>query len=373
MKVLAYLLYGNQNEYQLELFFSIFSALRQLRAMGEQDDVLISVISDRSDFDPQLPIDHLQFSAAEFADWTRSPHGTYNHRVKIQALIKAIDHYQAPVALVDTDTYFTDTPTKLFDRVSPQKTVMHQLEFAHIADHSLWQPMLEKISDGIEISGVKVSPQSSMFNSGVIGVEPSHRELLKRSLAVVDELYGRSPIFNVEQFAVGITLNQATQLSTSEDLITHYYGASRRFIHLQISRLFPDFTATTLENVLKSSEFPALGYPPKALSDQIITRIWAAIKRWHPDYRFAYLCYRSSFFYAAQDPEYANIWAAIALQMIQSFRRQNPSNFSLEQVQQDFLRFQTDKIASLDWLSSSTRNNWMQLWEPSFQPSAPVT
>jgi len=362
MKVVAYLFYGNQKEYQLELFLSIFSALQQLRAAGDQDNVVISVISDRLDFDPDLPIDHLHFSAAEFEDWTRSPHGTYNHRVKIHALMKAIDHYQAPVALIDTDTYFTDNPVKLFERISSQKTVMHQLEFAHIADHSLWQPIIEKIGDGIEISGVQVSPQSSMFNSGVIGVEPSHRELLEQSLTVVDDLYGRSPIFNVEQFAVGVTLNQATQLSTSEDLIIHYYGASRRFIHLQISRLFPDFTAATLEKLLNSSEFPAIGYPPKALSDQIITRILAAIRRWHPDYRFAYLSYRSAFFYAAQDPEYANIWAAIALQMLVSFKGQ--SDFSLEQAQRDFPRFQADKVALLDWLNPSTRNNWLQFWEP---------
>ena len=363
MKVLAYLFYGNQKEYQLELFFSIFSALRQLRAAGQQDKVVISVISDRLDFDPHLPIDHLHFSAAEFADWTRSPHGVYNHRVKIHALMKAIDHYQAPVALIDTDTYFTASPTQLFERVSSKKTVMHQLEFAHIADHSLWQPILEKIGDGIEISGVEVSPQSSMFNSGVIGVEPSHRELLERSLTVVDELYGRSPIFNVEQFAVGVTLNQATQLSTSEDLITHYYGASRGFIHLQISRLFPDFTAATLEKLLKGSEFPVMGYPPKALSDQVITRILATLRRWHPEYRFAYLCYRSSFFYATQDPEYANIWAAIALQMLHSFRKKNPSDFSLEQAQQDFQRFGADKIISLNWLNPAMQEQWMRLWE----------
>lgn len=365
MKVLAYLFYGNQREYQLELFFSIFSALQQLRAAGQQNDVVISVISDRSDFDPGLPIDPLHFSAAEFADWTRSPHGVYNHRVKIHALMKAIDHYQAPVALVDTDTYFTASPTQLFGRVSPQKTVMHQLEFAHIADHSLWQPILEKIGDSIEINGVEVSPQSSMFNSGVIGVEPSHRSLLEQSLTVVDELYRRSPIFNIEQFAVGVTLNQATQLSTSEDLITHYYGASRGFIHLQISRLFPDFTAATLEKLLKGAEFPVVGYPPKAFSDQVITRILATLKRWHPEYRFAYLCYRSSFFYAAQDSEYANIWAAIALQMIQSFKKKNLSIFSLKQVKQDFSRFQPSRITSLHWLEPSMQNHWMQLWERS--------
>jgi hypothetical protein len=38
--------------------------------------MVISVISDRSDFDPHLPIDQRQFSAAEFEHWTRSIAGT---------------------------------------------------------------------------------------------------------------------------------------------------------------------------------------------------------------------------------------------------------------------------------------------------------
>jgi hypothetical protein len=107
-----------------------------------------------------------------------------------------------------------------------------------------------------------------------------------------------------------------------------------------------------------------MGYPPKALSDQVITRILATLRRWHPEYRFAYLCYRSSFFYATQDPEYANIWAAIALQMLQSFKEKEPSTFSLKQVQRDFQRFQSSRITSLNWLEPSMQNRWMQLWEP---------
>jgi hypothetical protein len=362
MKVLAYLFYGNQKEYQLELFFSIFSALRQLRAKGEQDDVVISVISDRpQSFDPDLPIDHLPFSAAEFDSWTQSPHGTYNHRVKIHALLKAIDHYQAPVALIDTDTYFTDTPTKLFERISPTQTVMNHLEFAHIADHhALWQPLLDSIGEGIEVGGVRISPQSRMFNSGVIGVEPRHRQWLEKSLTIVDDLYGRSPIFNIEQFAVGMALEQATEVLTCEDLLVHYYGTSRRFIHLQTARLLPNFSAATLEDRLKNAEFPAVGYPSKALPDKIMTRILGAVKGWHPDYRFAYLAYRSAFSSVTKDREYANIWAAIALQMLQFLHRHQPSQFSLAQAQQDFRRFQPHQITALDWMEPTMKHRWVE-------------
>jgi hypothetical protein len=236
---------------------------------------------------------------------------------------------------------------------------MHHREFAHIADHPLWLPMLEQIGDGIEVGGVKISQGSSMFNSGVIGVEPEHRGLLERALEVVDDLYGRSPIFNVEQFAVGVTLNQFTQLSTSADLMEHYYGPSRNFIHLQISRAFLDLTTTDLEQRLADPAPLEVGYPTKALPDKIIARILGFIRRWQPDYRFAYLAYRSAFFYANQDARYANIWADTALQTLQSAR----DTISLSNAKRDFRRFEIEKIEALAWLDPMVKKKWLQFWE----------
>jgi hypothetical protein len=184
--------------------------------------------------------------------------------------------------------------------------------------------------------------------------------LLEKALAVLDELYGRSPIFNVEQFAVSAALEQATQISTCEDLLTHYYGTSRRFIHVQAARFLPDFSAATLEDRLKNAEFPAIGFPSKTLLDKVIARLLGAVKDWHPDYRFAYLAYRSAFAYRTKDPEYANVWAAIALQMLQFLHQHQPSQFSLTQAQQDFRRFQSSPITTLDWLEPTVKHNWVK-------------
>lgn len=354
MRILAYLFYGNKTEYEWELLFSVYSALRQMRSHPQ--DVKICVISDRPSLD--LPIDHLTFSPAEFTAWTTSPHGVYNHRIKVHALMKVLDHYQSPVALVDTDTYFTDHPAKLFDRISPQKTVMN-FEYPPVGEDDLWVPMMEHIRDGIEISGVNISPTSKMFNSGVIGVDPSHRELLERSLAVIDDLYGRSPIFNIEQFAVGVTLHQFTQLSTCEDLLEHYYGPSRSFIHLQISRVFQTFTAASLERQLNHPEPIQVGYPAKALPDKIIARILGLARRWQQDYRFAYLAYRSAFFYAPQDADYANVWATTALQTLQFAGNTR----TLNGVQRDFRRFGEGAIESLAWLEPQVKHKWLQFWQ----------
>jgi hypothetical protein len=353
MRILAYLFYGEKVEYQWELIFSLYSALRHLQS--DPQAVRICVISDRPHLD--LPVDHLPFSAAEYAAWTTSPHGVYNHRTKVHALLKALDHYQCPVALVDTDTYFTAHPAKLLDRISPQQTVMN-FEYAPVAQHDLWSPIVEQIRNGIEIAGVNISPASRMFNSGVIGVEPSHRSLLEKSLAVIDDLYGRSPIFNVEQFAIGVTLNQFTQLVTCEDLLEHYYGPSRSFIHLQIARAFQTFTAASLEQQLNRSEPLTVGYPAKALSDKIIARILGWLRRWQQDYRFAYLAYRSAFFYATQDAKYANVWATTALQTLQ-FAGTRP----LDSVRRDFCRFDRGAIETLTWLEPQVKQNWLQFWQ----------
>jgi hypothetical protein len=358
MRVLAYLCYGEKKEYKLELFYSILSALKQLKARSDED-IKICVISDRPGFDPDLPLDFLYFSPEEYKTWTQCANGTvYNHRVKIHALIKLLKHYQCPVALIDTDTYFLNTPAKIFQSISPQQTVMHCLEYQHLSGHPLWEPMMAKIGDGVEIAGLKVTPQSSMFNSGVIGVEPCHIPLLELALPVVDDLYARSPIFNIEQFAVGISLQSGTQLTTCLPLLEHYFGGIRSFVHFQIAQIFPDFTAATLARLLATSTPDKIGYPSKTIPDQVMTKVLAVMRRWNPDYRFAYLSYRSALSNATKDPECASLWADTALQMLKSSQIIY-GGITVQHLDRDFSQFRTDQIESWSWLKQEVKNNWL--------------
>lgn len=365
MKVLAFLSYGNKKEYQWELFLSIFSALKQLRA-NHETDVIISVISDRDDLDPQLPIDHLKFSPEEFAQWTQTPSGFFNHRAKINAILKALDHYQLPIVYVDTDTYFLDNPAKLFERVSAENTVMHHLECSRIEDEPIYPPIVEKIGDGVTIDSVYLSRASIMFNAGVIGLLPIHRPLLEKALNLTDELYGIAPLFNLEQFSVSAALNQYTKVSASDDIIRHYFGPSRHFFHLQSSRLFPDFTAATLEKLLSDSTSPEVGYPRKSLSDQVMTKLQAFLKHWDDEYRFAYLAYRSALSIALKDVGYANVWAATALRSLKRLTIQDETSQNspprLAALQHDFKQFRPNKINSLAWLEPNVKSEWLDFW-----------
>jgi hypothetical protein len=359
MRVLAYLFYGKKKEYKLELFYSLLSALKRLQDNGDEG-IKICILSDRPGLDPDLPVEFLYFSPEEYKTWTHCADGTpYNHRIKIHALIKLLEHYQCPVALIDTDTYFLDTPAKILQSISPQQTVMHCLEYQHLSEHPLWEPMMPKIGDGVEIAGLKVTPQSSMFNSGVIGVEPCHIPLLERALPIVDDLYARSPIFNIEQFAVGVSLQSGTQLMTCEPLLDHYFRGIRGFVHFQIAQVFPDFTAATLEKLLAGPIPAGIDYPATAIPDLVMSKILAAVRRWNPDYRFAYLAYRSAIANATKDPECASLWADTALQMLKSSQIIY-GGLTTEQLDRDFERFRADQIESWSWLKRDVKNNWLQ-------------
>lgn len=371
MKVLAYLIYGDKREYQLELALSVLSALRFLKKSQEksQESITISVITDRPDIgfpdiEFDLPVDRILVSPEEFAAWTQG--GSYSYRAKILALMKAIDHYQAPVVLVDTDTYFLESPVRLFERVSPQGSVMHNFEY-EICNKSYWQPVVQQLGAGIEIAGVSVSPRSPMFNSGVIGVDVANRSLLDKALAVMDKMYALSPIFNVEQFALGVALHQYTKLSTSADLVWHYWGMERGFIHVQTSRLLQNSSFADLESLLANLATLQLGSPAKPFQDKAMSRWLGLIKGWSNDYRFAHLSYRCALAYASKDQAYANAWARVALSAVNTAIDEAlpDRSLALSTIQQDFRQFDPDNIRALDWLEPIVKQCWFRLWQAS--------
>ena len=361
MKIIAYLSYGDKREYHLELYFSILSALRFLK--GTDSDIRICVISDRPKaFGDRLPIDQLFFSAAELAEWT---HGASPHRAKICALMRVMDHYQAPVALIDSDTYFLDHPAKLMERITPQQSVM--FGFEHVMNTDLqWQPLFEKLGDRIDFGDVYLDPQCTMFNAGVIGLDMANRSLLDKVLALVDRLNQTHHVFTDEQLSFSLVLSQQTKLSLSDDLIRHYWGwYERRFIHVQIARLFRDLTAENLERlVFDPTPVKFEDAPPVALKDRLISKLLRWIYRWDQHYSFGYFSYRNALAYASKDREYANAWAAHALQgLTKSLSHANPSARYLRHLKRDFRHFSHESIGSINWLNLEVKDSWLKFWQ----------
>jgi hypothetical protein len=155
-------------------------------------------------------------------------------------------------------------------------------------------------------------------------------------------------------------------LSESEDLVRHYYGPEREFIHLHVARMLKDFSPAAFENLMASPTFHQPGYPSIFLSDKVASRLLELVKGWNDHYRFAYLAYRTALSYAKKDIEYANIWANIALKVLQisvkgelSPETRLPASANLER---DFYQLSRPVIESLPWLNTEVKQSWLDFW-----------
>ena len=301
---LAYLVYGSDHRYHLELNYSLLTALRH---RGE-NNFRVCLICDAANDRPDLPVDRIVLSADEIHDWSQA--GTYNHRMKPLALARAIDELEAPVALVDTDTAFTDDPFRMLNRIEPGRSVMFERE-SDLIDAAPWQKLGPELTAGFSIEGIRVAATSSMYNSGVIGLHPVDRALLDKSASLLDGLYARTGIYSVEQLAIGLVLEKETELRTSDDVLRHYWGYGRGFIHLHLETMFPTRDAETFQRMVEAETIAdPLNVPTFRTRDRVRARLAAATGMWPRGYRYAYLCYLAA--RSTDDRRVANVWASVA-------------------------------------------------------------
>jgi hypothetical protein len=350
-KIIAYLLYGEDADYEREFAWSALTALHHLRE--DPRGVKLCVLTDRPQLQYELGVEHAPISSAELADWTRE--GVCKHRAKPLALDKALSLFDAPVALVDTDTCFVDHPAKLFDEIAPGASVMHAREYA-LAESDLWSPVLGRLRD--PIAGFRLGRGTAMFNSGVVGVDPSDRGLLARAVELLDALHGIAPIFNAEQLAIGTVLDRCTQLSTCEHAVRHYWGFERGFIHVQLARALEGFRPEKLPELVDAAGHAALGPPPRSLRSRIMSRLQASMHAWDDHCRFGYLAYLSALDYARTDSAYANVWLATALQALSRSKRE----LSADRPRPSLRRSFGELDLGAGWVEPALARSWRSFW-----------
>jgi hypothetical protein len=345
VNTLVYLVYGSSRDYQLELTYSVLSAVHWAR----RGELRIALVTDEACRRPDLPVETLPFSAAEFARWTDG--GRYRHAAKAYALLRALDQYQGKVALIDTDTFLKTDPARLFEQIGAGRSVMHNYERTLGEDRYL-QPILQHVR-GVRLS-YPISEATRLFNSGVIGLDYADRARAEDALGLMRELYARYPAFNVEQLAFSIVLDHATTLSDCPALVRHYFGHGRGFIHERIAELFPQFSAERFAALVAAP--PDLGeFPNKRPLDQLRARLIGLLRGQGADYRFAYLACLSALSSARRSPVRADLWARVAVDLL----RQN--EFPIADIERDFRAMRS--LEDHAWSSQETRRAWAGYWQ----------
>lgn len=221
---LVLLSYGGRDEQVAETKYAVLSAYRLL---PPSDGIEVVVYTDNPDKFDDMPVRLRAVAHEELAAWAGP--ADYHFRRKLEVLRDALDQAGHAVVFVDSDTWFRRPPARLFDRIGRDRSVMHIREgnltrpqntpdcreFVDCLQRHAW-----KTSSG---SPLDISPDV-MWNSGVIGLDPSNSVLVDDALALIDQVgCSECELWNLEQFAIGYFLMQSTDVSAAYDVVFHYW------------------------------------------------------------------------------------------------------------------------------------------------------
>lgn len=359
MRILQYLSYGSNRLYHLELTYSVLSAHQYL--LRHPSDIRIVLVADEQNVRPDLPVENIVVPAETLHRWQLN--GTYNHAMQGNSLRHVVRLYGVPTILIDSDTVLRDHPRRLFERVAPGATLLNARE-GKVRDLREW-PEIDRIATALggNAAGLPITPDTVMYNSGVMGVHPQDVELIDHVMQATEAMRAHSSLFTCNQISASMVFESQSTLSTCEDLVLHYWGGPRQYYRYQIDRMFPD--------VLKGGGVaspdvtlpPLKNLPKPDLRHRLLGRL-ARMQRNAPSaYAHAHACASSALAVQSVDPDMADVWAVTAANVLAyglpNGPRANP---------RDFAAFTPTRINAQTWLGADTRKCWMQYWSGEIGP-----
>jgi hypothetical protein len=194
---LIYQAYGSPDILN-EALFSILSYLRQPAG------ATILVYTDneahfRAVLGELASVAYIRIEPAQWREWRGEI--DFVHRVKIKVLQHAAAHYEGQLLYADTDTVFTQPLAEVFAGLTHHDRFMHVSEGRLGDGNPLNRKINRALQQGRALASPIISPETRMYNAGVLGLRSTDAPLLAEVLAFTEELYRRYPKHVMEQLA----------------------------------------------------------------------------------------------------------------------------------------------------------------------------
>jgi hypothetical protein len=227
-----------------ELMHSVLSA-RDAGAGGDPFDIV--VYADDHGVPEGLPARVVRLDAHLLSEWAGPQR--FGHRRKICLVRHALASLGGPVIFCDTDTYFVDSPGRLFSRIQPGTTLMHAREGSpeDLGVNELASLLREHRLTMRDGSRWAISPATPIVNSGVIGLHAADAPVLDEVLHLCDQISARLSYFGTEQFAFSACFGHLTTLLQADDCVFHYWHPTlRNRFHARMAPVLRDASRGSL-------------------------------------------------------------------------------------------------------------------------------
>ncbi|MFN8342751.1 MAG: hypothetical protein U0V64_13875 [Cyclobacteriaceae bacterium] len=155
------------------------------------------------------------------------------HRMKIALIEEAFGMTERPLLYVDSDAFFLKDLTPRVVGLSDAEALMHvrEYEFGSLRNMPLpagkpFRAFVELIDShvfDVPSGTMRVSPEWSSWNAGIMAFHPSHRGLLAEVYQLTDQFFVPTGNHASEQYAFSIVLQNHTRIQPCDDAIYHYW------------------------------------------------------------------------------------------------------------------------------------------------------
>jgi len=219
--VIMYLTFGENPEYHTQAYYSMLSFRKQMTA----DDRLVMVTNM-----PQMYrcaegwVETVVINDEQINEW-KGKH-QYMFRVKTMAVKMLASRYQDEHLLfLDTDTFLYGSLNEMKRLLDEGKGILHKDE-GH--PRGMKGPSLRMWNTvaGKEYASVVMGEQHHMWNSGIIGMPKDKKQaIIDDTLVILDGMLDDGVgSFNIEQYAMSVSMLKHTHVVAGEPYVAHYWG-----------------------------------------------------------------------------------------------------------------------------------------------------
>ena len=216
---ILYLVFGDTLRYHMEANLSIRTFQRQMK---EGDRII--VFTNRPEYYQRAGVELLALTDEQMETW-KGPHH-YMFRIKIKAVEYLHQQYPADDLLfMDCDTFLFGSLDELKQRIAGGAGLMHKNE-GHPSNMKHSSLKMWKTVAGKQMAGITFGPKHDLWNSGVIGIPADKADVVIHDwLALCDGMLDAGvTCFNLEEYALSVSLAEHTNLMATDDHVGHYWG-----------------------------------------------------------------------------------------------------------------------------------------------------
>lgn len=226
MNYLIYLAYGLA-DIRSEAIYSILS-YDAVAAQSAQTRILIytdDAVAFRQLLGNRTDILYPAVAPEQWQTWRGAANKVY--LLKIGVLEHAAAHYPGNLFFLDTDTIWRQDPTPLFKHIDAGHFYMHQNEGHLMSGNTLSQKVYRHLKGHEWQSGrhtLRVTPETELFNSGVIAFRSDKAYLLREVMALAEQLYATYNKHMMEQLAFSLRFAAEGPIADVPEYLWHYWN-----------------------------------------------------------------------------------------------------------------------------------------------------